>query len=145
VESPEIDRIDQAILGELLRNGRVSWQELARRVSLSPSATADRVRRLEQQGIVTGYTALLDQGRLGRTLEVVIDVRVDHERTDEVIAAALGHEGITDVAHVTGSFDLLIRGTVTDPADLDRYLERLRTAGATETQTRLILRHYRSN
>ena len=55
-----LDTIDREILGELERDGRISWQELGRRVRLSPNATGDRVRRLERRGIITGYRAVVD-------------------------------------------------------------------------------------
>lgn len=100
------------------------------------------MRRLEQRGLIAGYTASVDQGRLGRTLEVAIDVRVPHDDKERVIAVALDEEGVSDVAHVTGRFDAVIRATLAGPEALDRFLDALRAAGASETSTRLILRHY---
>src|SRR5680860_1690841 len=72
----DLDELDWSVLRELQSNGRVSVAELARRISLSPTATADRVRRLEARGIITGYTAQLDLGKVG--VEVMAIVRLEY-------------------------------------------------------------------
>jgi Lrp/AsnC family leucine-responsive transcriptional regulator len=73
----ELDRYDRRILEELQRDGRISNQELAERIGLSPSPCLRRVRALEESGLITGYRALLDAKRLGLSLMALIHISMD--------------------------------------------------------------------
>lgn len=73
----KIDRTDRRILEELQRDGRLSNQDLAQRINLSPSPCLRRVRALEEDGIITGYRALLDARKLGLTLMALIHIAMD--------------------------------------------------------------------
>jgi len=72
-----LDRYDRRILEELQRDGRISNQDLAERIGLSASPCLRRVRALEESGLITGYRALLDAGRLGLTLTALIHISMD--------------------------------------------------------------------
>ena len=74
VESAAMDRPDRVILAAVAASGRVTLQELAEPVHLGPSATRDRLRRLEQRGVITGYRAILDEDALGYPLEALVEV-----------------------------------------------------------------------
>jgi DNA-binding Lrp family transcriptional regulator len=71
-----MDRVDRAILGHLMRDGRLSNTELADRVGLSPSPCLRRVRNLERAGVITGYHAAVDMAALGRGFEVLLHVEM---------------------------------------------------------------------
>lgn len=73
----ELDTIDRRILAVLQENGRLSNQEIAERVSLSPSPCLRRIRRLEEQGVIRGYVALLDPDALGLGLLAYVNVRLE--------------------------------------------------------------------
>jgi Lrp/AsnC family transcriptional regulator, leucine-responsive regulatory protein len=73
----ELDRYDRRILDELQRNGRISNQELAERIGLSPAPCLRRVRALEQSGLIAGYRALLDARQLGLSLMALIHISMD--------------------------------------------------------------------
>ena len=73
----DIDRYDRRILDELQRNGRISNQELAERIGLSPAPCLRRVRALEQSGLILGYRALLDARQLGLSLMALIHISMD--------------------------------------------------------------------
>jgi Lrp/AsnC family leucine-responsive transcriptional regulator len=73
----EIDRYDRRILDELQRDGRISNQELAERIGLSPAPCLRRVRALEQSGLIAGYRALLDARQLGLSLMALIHISMD--------------------------------------------------------------------
>lgn len=142
VETTVIDDIDRQILGSLERNGRSTWRELGDAVGLSPNATAERVRRLEDRGVITGYTALLDPAASGRGLIALVDVRLaapaDADRFE-----ALVHDlpEVTDAAHVTGRSDYHLRVACAGPSALDALIRRLKTdGGVVETDTRIALR-----
>ena len=73
----ELDAIDRRILAILQENGRLSNQEIAERINLSPSPCLRRIRRLEESGVIRGYVALLDAQRLGLDLLAYVSVRLE--------------------------------------------------------------------
>ncbi|MGL4189171.1 MAG: Lrp/AsnC family transcriptional regulator [Sphaerotilus sulfidivorans] len=120
-ESIDLDRYDIAILGELQRDGRLSNAELASRIGLSAAPTWRRVKRLEEEGYITGYRAEIDRRRIG--LGVFAFVRIDAERNNAAATQAL-EDGIRALPEVvachyisgTGTFELQVVTT-----DLDAY------------------------
>ncbi|HYH91471.1 MAG TPA: Lrp/AsnC family transcriptional regulator [Solirubrobacteraceae bacterium] len=137
-----MDDTDREILGELTRNGRISYRDLGAAVGLSANAAADRVRRLRGDGVITGFTATVDLGATGRRLVALIDVRLAASGTNAEFEAAMAKlEAIMDAVHVTGRFDYQLRVACRDTAELDRLLRHLkREGGVTETETRVVLR-----
>ena len=75
-----IDSIDSTALDVLAREGRISWADLAERLGLSPPATAERVRRLEAQGLIRGFAAVVDPEALGYPLLTFIGVSLEHAK-----------------------------------------------------------------
>lgn len=141
-EPPALDDVDRRILAILTTDGRVSWRELGDAVGLSPNATADRVRRLERDGVIVGYRAELDPGRVGRPIEAAVEVRRrDDVPARELEAAFRSRPEVLDAVHLTGGWDYLLRVQVEDPAGLDAVVTELKAAlGATQTETRVVLR-----
>src|SRR3954471_2879573 len=84
-----LDSIDAALVEALSEDGRATFQELGKRIGLSPTATADRVRRLHRSGVITGYGAVICPDRLGRTVEATIDVRLVQGADRELFSAVL--------------------------------------------------------
>jgi Lrp/AsnC family leucine-responsive transcriptional regulator len=142
VETSAIDEADRKILTELLQNGRASWTDLGRVAGLSPHAAADRVRRLERTGVITGFTANVNLAGIGRGLDALIDVRL-LPSTDpgsfEQAAARL--PAVREVAFVTGRSDYHLRVSCRDADDLNQTIRTLRQqAGAAVTETRIVMR-----
>jgi Lrp/AsnC family leucine-responsive transcriptional regulator len=141
-----MDAIDDVILRELTADARLPFRELGRRVGLSANAAAARVRRLQSDGTIVGFTVLRGPGtRPGGTapgLEVFVDVRLrDGVTPAEFAAARARFPQIVDAAHVTGPHDYLVRAVVADAAALDLFVRRLKAeAGVAQTVTRLALR-----
>jgi len=141
VRSTEIDDVDHIILSELIRNGRATFKRLGALAGLSPHAVAPRVRRLADAGIVTGFTALVDYGHVGRGLDALIDLRLLSSATPEAFETAAGElPSIREVSFVTGRFDYQLRAACVDADDLDHTVRALRQAGAAVTETRIVLR-----
>ncbi len=121
-----MDRIDQKILRELQLNGRLSNQELADRVGLSPSPCLRRLRLLEERGIISGYAALVDQKKVGLPINVFVSIKL--ERPTEAVIRRF-EEGIQLLDEVmecylmSGSHDYLLR-VVT--GDLQRFEQFVR-------------------
>ena len=141
VNSSALDDLDRIILSELVRNGRATFKELGALAGLSPHAVAPRVRRLVDAGIVTGFTALVDFGHVGRGLDALIDLRLLSTARPEAFEAAAGElPSIREVSFVTGRFDYQLRAACVDADDLDHTVRALRSAGAAVTETRIVLR-----
>ncbi|NOV96369.1 Lrp/AsnC family leucine-responsive transcriptional regulator [Isoptericola halotolerans] len=143
-----MNAIDQKITDILAIDGRISFAALGREIGLSTNATAARVRRLENDGAILGYRAILSDltpssaPRRGTTLEAFVDVRLRPDQdSDAFLALARNEPCVRDAVHVTGPYDYLLHVHVEDTAQLDTLLRRLkRSAGAGQTQTRLALR-----
>jgi Lrp/AsnC family leucine-responsive transcriptional regulator len=142
VESTAIDAIDSRILNLLRENGRASYASIGDEVGLSPHGAADRIRRLEKAGVITGYTASIDLGRVGRDLDAFVDVRLmpatdpdDFERKVAQLPA------VRELAFLTGRFDYQLRVACTDADDLDQTVRAVRRdGGAAQTETRIAMR-----
>jgi Lrp/AsnC family leucine-responsive transcriptional regulator len=131
-----LDEIDRQLLEILQNEGRTSNADLARRVSMAPSAVFERVRRLEQRGVIQGYGAHLEPKSLGRGLLAFVLVRSD-ERTGEISTGeALAREPeVLEVHHVAGEDSYLVKVRVRDPESLGRLLRERFGAIATVRST----------
>ncbi|MEU9008653.1 Lrp/AsnC family transcriptional regulator [Streptomyces sp. NPDC048479] len=141
-----MDRLDSEILGILQEDARISYRDLGVRVGLSANAAADRVRRMRREGVIRGFTTLVDPAADTRAgLIVFIDVTLRLDTTNEDFEkAVLKLPGITEVVHVTGGHDYLLRARAADPPALDGLLRRLkREAGVAQSSTRIALRSAR--
>ncbi|ABM50773.1 putative leucine-responsive regulatory protein [Burkholderia mallei SAVP1] len=137
----ELDAIDRRILSILQENGRLSNQDIAERVNLSPSPCLRRIRRLEEMGVITGYVALLDPQKLGLDLLAYVSVRLEKRggvapvRGDETSArAGATHAELFRAAvqawpevvachAMTGDMDYLLRVQVEDMAHFSRFMQ----------------------
>ncbi len=142
----ELDRYDRQILAVLQQEGRISNQELAERIGLSPSPCLRRVRTLEESGLIVGYRALLDAKKLGLSLMALIGISMD-QHTPERFANL--ESAIADIPEVLEC--LLITGQQSDYqlqvviADMDAYQHLLlnkitRIPGVTGVHTSFVLR-----
>ena len=120
-----LDEVDRAILTELQREGRISLAELGRRIDLSGAATHSRIRRLEQQGYVRGYAALLDRELAGYDMLCLVRVSLERHQPETVEAFRRTVQGIPEVIecyHVTGDADYVLKVAIRNRKDLERFL-----------------------
>jgi len=120
-----LDNIDRMILDVLQRDGRISNADLARRVNLSQPATYTRVRRLEQEGYISGYAALLNREKLGYGMLCYIHLSGQlHQRTqlEDLREALLNMPEVLECAFVTGEFDFLVKVVLRNQKDLERFI-----------------------
>lgn len=128
----DLDRTDRRILAALQESGRISNADLSERVHLSPSACHRRVKRLEAEGVITGYVALLDSLSLGRPSTVFVEITL-RGQTEEVLDAFEREVAlIPDLQEchlMAGTADYLLKLSVRDTDDFARihrrYLARL--------------------
>lgn len=135
-----LDRTDQELITELVHQARLTYQELARAVHLSANSTAERVRRLVRDGVISGFHAELDLAAIGRTLGALTDVKLKDEvdRTD--FERDLVHlPQVLDAIHTTGEYDYQLRVASTGTEDLETVVDALRRMGAREVHSRIIL------
>jgi len=137
----EIDQIDRGIIATLRNDGRITWRDLGTRVGLAPSSTADRVRRLEELGVIRKYQAVIDPGALGIRLRAMVDARLDPSASPSKFEALLARTPeVQQAAHVTGAFDYTVLLACPDVATLDRLLRGWKDAhGMIESSTRIVL------
>ncbi|MDC0410678.1 Lrp/AsnC ligand binding domain-containing protein [Luminiphilus sp.] len=120
-ESNQLDRIDRNIVRLLQRDARIAHTELARRVGLSTTPCKERVRRLEREGVIQHYQAVLDPAALNRALVVFVQIRLNRTSQDifqEFTLAALDLPEVQECYLVSGNFDYLIKARV---ADMNAY------------------------
>jgi Lrp/AsnC family leucine-responsive transcriptional regulator len=123
----QLDSIDRRILDTLQKQGRLSNQDLSERVGLSPSASHRRVQRLEEEGFIAGYVALLDPRRLGRRTLVFVEITLEGQ-ADEVLDAF--EKAVARVPEVlechlmAGTADYLLKVVATDTEDFARIHRR---------------------
>ena len=120
-----LDEIDRRILRELQLDGRLSHQELSERVGLSPSPVARRIRKLEAEGYITGYSARFDEAKLGFGFSVFVFVKLDKQIDDRLQSfetAIKRFPEVVDCWLMTGSFDYLLRVAVFDLIEFERFL-----------------------
>ncbi|AHE55439.1 Lrp/AsnC family transcriptional regulator [Sphingomonas sanxanigenens] len=117
----KLDSFDLRILRILSRDGRISWRDLADTIGLSLTPTMRRVRRLEEEGYILGYAALLDERRLAGRIEALISISLDRQSDAARITferSICEMQEVTDCFQTTGDHDYLLRVVVTD---LDHY------------------------
>ena len=122
-----LDALDLRILQALQANGRATYDELAQAVGLSASATLRRVKRLEESGVISGYVALVDPGRVGFPLTAYISVRLaktsaTRNPVDDFAAAVQTWPEVVECAALTGEMDYLLRVLVRDMAHHSRFI-----------------------
>jgi Lrp/AsnC family transcriptional regulator, leucine-responsive regulatory protein len=122
---PTLDRLDLALLAHLQREGRISNAELAERVSLSPSACLRRVQRLEAEGYIAGYRAVLDAHKLGYGLQAFVRLQLARHDAASVaafVARVADWDEVIACHALTGDMDYLLHVLVQDLAHFSRFL-----------------------
>ena len=137
-----MDATDSEILRVLREDGRISWSDLGAAVGLSANAAAERVRRLRRDGVIIGFTALVDPAAGGRTVEALVGVTLARGTDSDAFSTAVARlEPVNEVLHLTGAPDYQLRVSCRDTAELDALLRTLRLRfGASDTETTIVLR-----
>ncbi|MDP4537201.1 leucine-responsive transcriptional regulator Lrp [Alkalimonas collagenimarina] len=142
--SKKLDRTDRKILVELQRDGRVSNVELAKRIGLSPTPCLERVRKLESEQYILGYTALVDPIKVGAALLVFVEItlsKTSPEDFDEFSKAVQKLDEIQECHLVSGSFDFLLKTRVSNMAAYRELLGEtlLRLPSVRESRTYVVM------
>lgn len=133
-----LDPVDIAILEALQENGRIGMSELGRRIGLSQPATSERVKRLEERGIVTGYGARINAAALGLGMMAVIRLRTTHEHIRASLALFAEMPQVIEVLRLTGEDCFILKVLVPTPAELEAIVDTIARFGSVTTS--LVLR-----
>jgi DNA-binding Lrp family transcriptional regulator len=137
----DLDGTDLEIIDALLKDGRRTLADIGKTVSLSAPAVKRRVDRLEDDGVITGYTARIDHAKLGRTIEAFTELRfAGKTKVADIAGVAADLPEVEAVHTIAGDPDALVHLRVRDVADLTRVIDLLRRSGrVTGTKTLIVL------
>ncbi|MBX3569774.1 MAG: Lrp/AsnC family transcriptional regulator [Rhizobiaceae bacterium] len=134
------DEFDQKILRELQADARLPNNDLAERIGLSPSPCLRRVRRLEETGVIRGYTALVDPAAFGWTMTAIATIRLSQQNEDEIVMfeqAVQEWDEVLECHLVTGSRDYMLKVAASDLGGYERFIKqkiaRLKCVASIET------------
>jgi len=124
----------------LSRNGRMSFTELARQAGLSVSAVHQRVRRLETDGVITGYVALCDPAVIGLPLTAFVSVKPFDPAAPDEVPEKLRHLDAIEACHsVAGDENYILKVRVASPTALEDLLQHIRSIAQVSTRTTIVL------
>jgi Lrp/AsnC family leucine-responsive transcriptional regulator len=135
-----VEEIDRRIVSLLSRSGRMSFTELARQAGLSVSAVHQRVRRLETDGVITGYVALCNPDVIGLPLTAFVSIKpFDQAAPDDVPDKLKDLEAIEACHSVAGEENYILKVRVGSPHELEDLLQQIRTLANVSTRTTVVL------
>ncbi len=135
-----VEDSDRTIVRLLVRDGRLSYTELARAAGLSTSAVHQRVRRLEERGVIKGYVALVDTDSIGLPLTAFVSITpTDPSAPDDAPTRLEGMAEIEACHSVAGQESYILKVRVATPGDLELLLARIRAAAGVSTRTTIVL------
>lgn len=133
-----LDRLDIAILEALQENARTPLSEVGRRIGLSQPATSERVKRLEERGIILGYGARVDAAALGLGMMAIVGIKTTHEHIKPALLAFAEMPHVVEVHRITGKECFLLKVLVPTPGQLETIVDTIARFGAVTTS--LVLR-----
>src|ERR1035441_10052629 len=128
-----LDAIGRKLLAALQEDARLSYAELGRRIGLSPAATAERLRRLEEVGIITGYRVEIDREALGLPVMAIVRLSCDGVKYRPFLKAVQAMERVTECHHVAGGDAFILKVVAGSVEELGRVVEKLLDFGVPTT------------
>lgn len=139
-----MDSLDQHLLGILRMDARTSIAELSKKLGVARATVRNRIKRLENSGMITGYTVRLSSDNLSAGIRAWTSIAIDGDRTREVVRILLGEPAIASLHDTNGRWDLLAELRATSIVDLSAVLERVRKIkGIETTETSIHLQTFR--
>ncbi len=133
MKKSELDSVDIEIVNLLQKRGRVQLKELSAQINLSPPATASRIRRLEEEGILEGYQAQINPISLGLYTKAFILLEVAPEQKDEFYPYIRGVGNVIECNCVTGDYSMLLEVLFSNTIELDQFIGEVQRFGHTKT------------
>ena len=129
-----MDAIDKKILELLQDNGRMTVKEITQTISLTAPAVSERIKRLEKDGVIEGYTAIVNPRKMGRTVHAIINVSVLPGDTEKLLNLVNNEPMVIECHHVTGAYSYLVKVDATEINELERLIMKFQKMGETSTQ-----------
>ncbi|MFR3072298.1 MAG: Lrp/AsnC family transcriptional regulator [Paeniclostridium sp.] len=128
-----MDITDYKIIEILQEDGRISMKDLGKIVGLTSPAVSERVKRLEESGIIQGYKAIVNPDKLGRVIKSFINISLPSENYSSFIEYAKDDNRIVECHHITGEDCLLLKVIVKDMYELEKVIDKIKQVGRTKT------------
>lgn len=125
-----IDTLDERIIAALQENGRLTMKALAEHVGLSSPAMIERVRRLEERGVIAGYRAIITPAAIGRPITAIINAEVDYQSIPGFIEMIQNDQSVVEAHRTTGASNFLLKVHVADTDALEELVDELSSTGA---------------
>ena len=135
----DLDKKDRLIIEALQHDARQSLSALGKRIGLSQPAVSERVKKLEDLGVIRGYSARVDLRAIGFRLQAIVRVRTTHQHIQKYVSLFESIPEVLDVVRVTGDDCFVVRCAFAEPEDLERVVDALATHGSITTA--LVLSH----
>ncbi|TMK99906.1 MAG: AsnC family transcriptional regulator [Actinobacteria bacterium] len=135
-----LDKRDEVILAALQRSGRATFAEIGKEVGLSPSSVHERVRKLEQAGVIRGYRAEVDSEAIGLFVTALVSVMpLDPKQPDDLPQRVLEFPEVEDCHSVAGDENYILKVRTRTTTELEDFLRRLREKAGVQTRTTVVL------
>ena len=136
-----LDTLDRHILSLLQENCKLSLNRIGERVGLSAPSVVDRIRKLEENGVIRGYTAVLDARKLGKDITAFIGVSIHHPKLIQTFEKDIDRfEEVQECHHVTGEYTLLLKVKTDNTSGLEELIRQIRSInGVDRTETSVVL------
>jgi Lrp/AsnC family leucine-responsive transcriptional regulator len=135
----QLDKKDRLIISALQQDARQSLAALGRRIGLSQPAISERVKKLEEGGVIAGYTAKINLKAIGYALQAIIRIRTTHQYIPYYVERFQSIPEVLDAVRVTGDDCFVVQCAFASPADLERVVDALAVHGSVSTS--LVLSH----
>lgn len=129
-----MDAIDKKILELLQINGRMTVKEITQTISLTAPAVSERIKRLEKDGVIEGYTAILNPHLMGRSVHAIINISIRPGDTDKLLNLVNNDPMVIECHHVTGAYSYLVKVDAAEITDLEKLIIKFQKMGETSTQ-----------
>ena len=128
-----MDITDYKIIEILQDDGRISMKDLGKIVGLTSPAVSERVKRLEESGVIEGYKAIVNPDSLGRVIKAFIHISLPSDKYESFLDTARNDSRIVECHHITGDDCSLLKVIVKDMYELESVIDSIKTIGSTKT------------
>lgn len=142
-----MDKTDYSILKLLQKNGRKTASDISKEIHMSVSAVSERIKRLEKENVIKGYTIVVDERRVGYALTILMEVRLENPRYfDDFAKAVEGMDEIIACYYKTGEFDLLLKIACDSGDEIEAIHRRIMNIGGViDTKTDIVVKNVKNN
>lgn len=139
--TPPVDDLDIQIIRHLLRDGRMPFAQLAKQLNISEATVHSRVSKLEDNGVIRGFTVMVDPEKLGYKLTALVLIKTDPKKTQHVFSRLAEMDEVVELYDVTGDYYGVAKVLARDHHELGRFLDKVGLLdGVTATNTMVVLK-----